>query len=153
MINKPSSKKINVGTRLTFTNSFFRLSSVPRAWFLKITSSSHLSLLLVRPFVDCFGDTYLRLTLKSDLGFNKGLPRAMSCSRAASSAAAFSRSFRVLVSYAEHMAVLGKLVLTSCSLFSALSRLIFSNSRCSSAVSSSSSSLRSYQHLFKENLP
>jgi hypothetical protein len=98
-------------------------------------------------------DTYLRLTWKSDLGFNKGLPRAMSCSRAASSTAAFSRSFRVFVSYAKHMAVLGKLVLTSCSLFSALSRLIFSNSRCSSAVSSSSSSLISYQHLSKSNLP
>ena len=36
--------------------------------------------------------SYLRLTLKSDLGFSSGFPSAMSFSRAASSSAAFSRS-------------------------------------------------------------
>lgn len=56
-------------------------------------------------------------------GFSNGLPNAMSRSRSASSAAAFSRS--------------------SFSRFSARSRLIFSSSRCSSASSSSSSSLSS----------
>lgn len=57
------------------------------------------------------------------LGFSNGLPKAISRSRSASSAAAFSRS--------------------SFSRFSARSRLIFSSSRCSSASSSSSSSLSS----------
>lgn len=58
---------------ISFTNSFF-LSSVPRAWFLNTTSSSH-----------------RRLTLKS-FGFNSGLPRAMSNSRCSSSFAALSAS-------------------------------------------------------------
>lgn len=43
--------------------------------------------------------THLRLILKSVLVFSKGLPSAMSCSRAASSSAALSRSCIVHVSH------------------------------------------------------
>lgn len=63
------------GWLLTLMNSFFLfLSSVPLAWFLKTTSSSH-----------------LRLMLKSGL-LSSGLPNAMSRSLASCSAAACSRS-------------------------------------------------------------
>lgn len=86
---------------ISFTNSAFPLSSVPRAWFLNTTSSSH-----------------LLLTVKSGL-FNNGFPRAISFSRCSASSAAFSLSSR--------------------SRFSCLSRLTRSNSRCSSASSSSES--------------
>ncbi len=42
---------------------------------------------------DCsLPQTYLRLTLKSFVGFNKGLPDAMSCCRSSASRAALSRS-------------------------------------------------------------
>lgn len=62
---------------MSFTNSLLcPLSSVPLAWFLNTTSSSH-----------------LRLTVKSGL-FNSGLPLAMSLSCCSASAAAFSRSSR-----------------------------------------------------------
>lgn len=59
---------------LTLMNSFFPLFSVPRAWFLNTTSSSH-----------------RRLMLKSGL-LSSGFPRAMSRSRCSSSASALSRS-------------------------------------------------------------
>jgi len=60
---------------LTLTNSFPRFCSVPRAWFLNTTSSSH-----------------LRLTWKA-FEFSKGLPRAISSSRSSCSFAAFSASY------------------------------------------------------------
>jgi hypothetical protein len=61
----------------SLTNSLDFLSSVPRAWFLKTTSSSH-----------------RRLTLKSwfRAEFNRGFPTAMSYSRSFCSSAAFSAS-------------------------------------------------------------
>lgn len=72
--------------------------------------------------------TYRLLTLKSDLAFSNGLPRAISCSRSASSAASLSRSYQNI----KISGVFGsfeKLNPTSCSRFSARSRLIFSSSR------------------------
>lgn len=60
---------------MSLINSFFLfLSSVPRAWFLKTTSSSH-----------------RRFMVKS-LELSNGLPRAMSISRCSSSSAARSAS-------------------------------------------------------------
>lgn len=59
----------------SLTNSFLPLFSVPLAWFLNTTSSSHLRLISV-----------------SFVGIRSGLPRAMSFSRFSCSAAAFSSS-------------------------------------------------------------
>jgi hypothetical protein len=64
---------------MSLMNSFFLfLSSVPRAWFLKTTSSSH-----------------RRFMVKS-LALSSGLPRAMSISRCSSSSAARSASCMVV---------------------------------------------------------
>ena len=84
---------------------------------------------------------YRRLTLKS-IGFKSGFPRAMSCSCCSASLATFSRSCTRKTRLRQLDRSLEEIHenVTSRSRCSARSFLIFSNSRKSSAVSSSSSS-------------
>lgn len=106
----------------SFTNSLLLfLSSVPLAWFLNTTSSSH-----------------LLLTVKSVLApppllFSNGFPFAISLSRCSASAAAFSRSSR------SRFSCLSRLTLSSSRCSSASSSSL--SESLSDESSSSSSSL------------
>lgn len=81
--------------RRSLTNSFGFLSSVPRAWFLKTTSSSHLKNISELHALRWTESTCLRFMLKS-FGLRSGLPRAISNSRCSCSSAAFSASCTML---------------------------------------------------------
>lgn len=106
----------------SFTNSFpFPRSSVPLAWFLNTTSSSH-----------------RLLTVKSGL-FSNGLPFAISFSRCSASAASLSRSSR------SRFSCLSLLTRSSsrCSSASSSSESLSSESLSSSSSLSESESLSS----------
>jgi hypothetical protein len=59
----------------TLTNSFLRLSSVPRAWFLKITSSSHLPRHQSVGFRAACGNHLPALDVEVSLRVQEGIPQ------------------------------------------------------------------------------
>lgn len=106
----------------SFTNSLLLfLSSVPLAWFLNTTSSSHLLFTVKSVFAPPL------------LLFSSGFPLAISLSRCSSSAAAFSRSSR------SRFSCLSRLTLSSSRCSSASSSSL--SESLSESSSSSSSSL------------
>lgn len=123
----------------SFTNSFGFLSSVPRAWFLKTTSSSHLSKRLATPLLVQNWSVILPALHVVLFGIQKWV---------ASRNVKFALLFflRSLLCFLRRMLTATTFVSTSRACLTSLARcsarsfLIFSSSLMSSAVSSSSSS-------------
>ena len=123
----------------TFTKSFLPRFSVPLAWFLKTTSSSHLG---SQSAISRVKNTD-RHTFVLSLGLYAGSKGGFRELCHARDFLALLRLSRVPTLRSEEASTSNKNLLhTSCACFSALSLLIFSNSLRSSAVSSSSSSLQ-----------
>ena len=109
---------------LTLINSLFPFSSVPRAWFLKTTSSSH-----------------LRLTLNA-LGLSKGFPSAMSSSRCSCACWACSASSLAFCSARSRFIFSSSRIRSAVSSSSSLSSSLLSDSSPSESASISRVSSR-----------